>query len=182
MTSDAKLRVAIARDAIALIKSDRATAVRGSFVRVGPDAVVATAQKSIKATVEHAIENEDCKVCALGSLFVAAVLKVKKVGEEEAQDVLNNNYDEVRTETLFRSLKEIFPIETLEKIEIAFEKGGGWFQDRGYGGVEHHFSKECFNAYANSYSDIYSTRERLVAIMQNIVENEGEFVVPKGAP
>ena len=175
-----QMRVAIAKDVIAQINSKKLIPETGVWIY---DPKLGSIDDHIDNLIDKAMEDEKndtcrfepfnardftkkvnkCKVCALGSIFVSAVNlydDVELKDGEEAASVF---------ETLDLSpLSKYFSPTSLAFIECCFEgeDSAHWCDIDG---------KESAIAIAYHRSFRLS-KERLIAIMKNIVRNKGEFI------
>lgn len=90
-----------------------------------------------------------CKVCALGALWAS---KVKHINEATVGE-LDADYPA----KIQKDLQVIFGYEQVELIEKYFE---GWLEAKYY------------------YRQFTNAKDRMIAIMQNIIRNKGTFVEP----
>ena len=170
------LRVQIALDAIKLLRAKKLKAEFGSFVWLAGERENTTAPSDLKDIVSSSSKGKACHVCALGAAFVATIMK------EENSCSVSEYFGEysraVDTDKMFKKLLEVFPLSTIEKMEIAFEGGEGWYQDV-EGEIPEAVSDDCFDVYADLYKHIEDDEDRLIAIMQNVADHEGDLVVPE---
>lgn len=173
--TDTEKRIAIAKDVLAQLAIGRLEAnhsyltsdVVERFIRdaVSPD-------DDLKRAV---VAEKNCQACALGSLFVSAAglspkpLTVEDNWSKEPED----RWGEVSPTTMTDYLSDVFTVAQLWLIEDAYEtmnmygyedEGGGEYNDAEAVQAAIHFGK--------GFED---DRWRLMAIMENIVKNDGEF-------
>lgn len=101
-----------------------------------------------------------CTVCARGAVMIAKARLFDRV--PTAGIVLDGclNVDSVDTT---RALDDVFHRDQLQRMEHAYEH---WYRsDIGYG---------CA-VFGLQFND---PKDRLIAIMQNVIDNDGDFVVP----
>ena len=168
----AEIRIAIAEDVIAQIKSNKYKPTQGSWVEVASgepyeDWLYYNAQ-DCKVDVRDYTKNiKKCHVCALGSLFVSAVNKYNNV---------YGTYDSLSFEQVFHTiaigkktspLLRYFSISQLQLIEFTFENGMGYNYNLGDEVVERK-ALEFYKQYPNM-------KDLLLAIMKNIIKNKGTF-------
>jgi|688.fasta_scaffold162733_3 hypothetical protein len=167
----AEMRVAIAKDVIAQIKAKKYNPMQGCWVEQedGQDYDDWLFDNAENCTVDVQVYTKNikkCNVCALGSLFVSAVNKYNNV---------YGTFDTVSTLEVFdfketnnnSPLLRYFTINQIKLIEHTFEGGMGavCFDDN---------SRMINKSYA--FHDKYpDSKDRLLAIMKNIVENNGTF-------
>jgi hypothetical protein len=171
MKKKAEMRVAIAKDVIAQIKAKKYNPTQGSWVDGvdGPDYVDWLFENATTCEVDVQVYTKSikkCNVCALGSLFVSAVNKYNNVYGTYKTVSLPSIFD--FRETNNRSpLLRYFTIKQIRLIEYTFEGGMGavCFDD------DHPMVNKAY-AFYSRYPD---SKDRLLAIMKNIVENKGTF-------
>lgn len=151
--------VALARDVIAQVQADRLNAEAGTWVEVAGASCgqILEEERAIMAGAR-------CTVCALGALVVSAARHADQLAAFFPAG-LGGERD------VFGYLRHWLPNEMLEQVEVAFEQGCG--------------AVECWSAYpeirpefaaAVSFGSRFEDDDhRLVAIMQNIIDNGGEF-------
>jgi len=100
-------------------------------------------------------KNYKCQACALGSMFVGLTTRVKDVSVKDANGGIRADITD--------GLSNYFDNEQLDLIEDAFETGYGCVAD------DDCSTQQKFGA------QFKTEDERLVAIMQNIINNNGEF-------
>ncbi len=145
---ESEQRVVIAKDVIAQLHEGRYFAEMGNWVE--PDEDVEYSKEAL--TDEY---TPVCKVCGLGALFLSAVRFGNGFRARPGSMLLVTQIESV--------LIDIFNHDQISLIEQAFEQGRGQ-----YSGDEGaiHFGQQY------DYDE-----ERLLAIMNNIVRNDGEFIV-----
>lgn len=150
----AEKRVAIAKDVIKQIRAGklRAKAANGYICPTTPAASVCLVAFSgsdlplTKGDVD-ALQGS-CEVCALGSMVLSRIRKFNSVvGDQLTPD------GDVYEENAYGCLGDIFTSNQLEAIEAVFE---------GYD-------------YTEWREEHYNDNDLLLAIMQNIVDNNGKF-------
>jgi len=164
--SKARKRVAIARDVISQLQSKRLIPKPSHWVTVHswlterPAAGVDLREELIKSS--------GCTVCAMGAIFVSAVMREPDV--KVSDDIMVGKRSEVANHGQIRSkLIKYFTDNQLKLIELAFERGRGWNfvdNDRDQDAVR----------FGEQFPD---ERVRMAAIMSNIVDNNGTFNPPK---
>lgn len=146
MTPERK-RITIAKDTIAALKTKKIIAETGEYLG-----------SSYRLNGDKLPNNYRCSACALGSMFVGLTTRVKDLSVKKPEAVLS---------ALHIELKPYFSRIQLYAIEAAFE----------YRRIMHTYIigsalATCCHLFGSSYPD---DDERLVAIMQNIIDNNGEF-------
>ncbi len=176
-------RVLIAKDVLADIKAQKLIAKRGSWIDTKEDwygQLRSDTESTFSRYVEEHEKNIElrdklaqmpsCTVCALGACFVSAVKRVDKlklgalVGETDEDGRLYNvlGTAEGGWGAISKYLGKFFTKKQLELIETAFERGGG----HTHAGWK---AEDFWWQYDND-------QDRMVAIMKNIIKNNGTFV------
>jgi hypothetical protein len=165
-----EMRVAIAKDVIAQIKAKKYNPTQGTWVddeNQSYEQWLYDNARDCKVDVRDYTNNiKKCNVCALGSLFVSAVNKYNNVygtyWSLSSGEVFNTN--ETRN---YNPLLRYFTIKQIRLIEYTFEGGMGavCFDD------DHPMVNKAY-AFYSRYPD---SKDRLLAIMKNIVKNNGTF-------
>lgn len=174
-------RVRITSDAIAQIKAEKLIPAHYEYCTVFSNANYdAQLNEAIKAN------NAKCKVCALGSLLIADVIKNNHLTIDEASDY---GFDEINSR-----LANIFDTKTLMILEYLFEYGNAGAlhnliaQEIGsYSDIkdEYYFADATFTNKEIALYNYYSgklpknSKDRLLVLLQNIVRNDGEFIIPR---
>lgn len=169
----AEKRVLIAQDVIAQIKAKTLIPSSGTWVRL-ENADFLLDSDSLRAVTLN--KDTTCKCCALGGLFLSCTLFNNKV---TVGDVTEGDYgyldDVIRNgEKFSNGLNTIFSENQLKLIENAFEQGGGAF-DPAYENFSDKYNALTSEAirFGKRFS---SDKNRLIAIMNNIIKNNGTFV------
>lgn len=170
--SPEKQRVRIAKDVIAQLELKKIKATEGTYfeafgVSLDPDKGTES-QRALQ--VDNVVKSaKQCQVCALGALFTAQVLIKDKLTVEGADGWLDTweNTVGVPGDGARAYLEAHFSMDQLDLIESAFEK---WTdEDRfGYG-----YNKLKAGKFGEKYR---YPRARMIAIMNNIIDNNGTFV------
>lgn len=175
LSGKAQARVAIAKD---VLKHLRSLKVGTGYYFNGPifkgGAKGDDTQKHLKKLVK-------CEVCALGACLISHVRLFDEVPLTKVADFgrYDEYYDkeagkgsfEFKSDRPVHILKKYFSRHQLNMIEAAFE------QNNPFGGDLEELSK------AIEFTEgIYEPKDRLKAIMKNIVENDGTFVPTPGVP
>ncbi len=150
--SKAEKRVQLAKDVIKQIGAKKFIPTRGAYLENSNSDLNSDifSEKDYGKQVNELLKNKKCKVCALGSAFVAGVLRANDmvcdttyVAEGTMRDYLHKYFG--------------FNISELFDIECAFE---GFLAD---GEIQ------------NFYVNYPNKKENLLAIMKNIIKNKGKF-------
>jgi hypothetical protein len=108
---------------------------------------------------------KDCEVCALGACFLSIVGITDKF-EINRNNV--NSYNEIEFERIEKHLKKVFTSREMALIETAFE--GVVIRDEYI--LENDQAVRRAKDFACQYAD---NKDRLRAIMKNIIKNNGKF-------
>jgi hypothetical protein len=175
MTATQK-RIAIAKDVLKSLKNGKLVANTGSYCEWDMNS------EKMNTLEEGSVELQDlmvggviesCHVCAIGSIFTSKVM----LGDDFRVGIEKEYYSGSRLrvediscsdDKMITALKGIFTESQLRLMEFAFE---------GNDICNNHLSKpEKFKERLRDfYHNYYSSHERLVAIMKNIIKNEGVF-------
>ena len=197
--SPTQKRVLIAKDVIAQIKAKKIKPESGSFVMVEKvkGFISSSEAESRHGSWNYAmsrlsddegsdadvrqlyLENkiQQCSCCALGGMFMSCTLynnnttvdNLSYAGEDISEMLL-----EETSEKLSNGLNKFFSVEQLKLIEQTFEGDNGAVlsgMDDDTGEIVDKFTPRA-EAFYTKYK---KPKDRLVAIMQNIVKNNGTF-------
>lgn len=198
--SPTQKRVLIAKDVIAQIKAKKIKPEQGSFVMVekvqgfmsSTEAEDRTgswnfalhklsATEGSDADVRHLyLENkiQQCSCCALGGMFMSCTLYNNNTTVDNLYDsgdaIGNMLYEESEPGSLPNGLDKFFSVAQLRLIEQTFEGNNGVVNS----GMDDN-TGEIFDKYSPKSEAFYTKykkpKDRLIAIMQNIVVNNGTF-------
>jgi len=165
--------VLVAKDVLAQLKTKRYTANAGSYIKD-------TIKEDFKGSIQKNFNKiKECKVCALG----ACLLSSTKLGNIlTTDDLYLSDYSSVGVSDLDNKnikklLKSIFTPSQMYLIESAFE-GFSYDSDRVAVDI---FKQKCndkIEHVVNSFHRKYDNdKERLIAIMENIISNNGVFKI-----
>jgi hypothetical protein len=152
--------VEIAKDTIQRIKIEQLIPLVGTFINGSVlDIIINSNVKQFKTLINSSLDG--CTVCAKGALFCSYVGRVNnfKIADlSYANSIKDSNHIK---------LLEIFDIEQLDLIEIAFE-GQSYL----------HKCKDelLINKAEMFYYENGNSEERLLAICENIIKNKGVFI------
>jgi hypothetical protein len=164
--SKAEMRVTIAKDALQQLKAEKIIAVSGSYYgtelidELDKMVVKDDDNKKYKVQAQPFLKKRvnPCRVCAKGALFLSAVRKYNKA-----------TLDDVMCEDL-RVADKIFGSRQFDQIEAAFEQ---WETTKNrFGLAADGVDSITACAFGMKYED---ERERLEAILKNIIKNNGTF-------
>jgi hypothetical protein len=177
-------RIAIAKDVIAGLKSRRYTSTPGDYfdVTIKTDKMISEGKYDLKRL--FSVGMKTCKVCAKGALFIAAVEKYDKVMETvDSLDIEGKIVHIGRdNDGVCGLLKDYFDMDQLDLIEFAFEGVGinGRYEERGESpevSPEEERMADAVSSVSKTYIDRFADpKKRMIAIMQNIIDNKGTFV------
>lgn len=118
-----------------------------------------------------------CSCCAVGSLFLGCTLYANKVANGDIDDNWSLGKDILSRKRFTNGFNKLFSPKQLALIELAFE-GRTEFdlddEDLDYTAPELSIEEEMA-AVGGYYNEFKSPKTRLIAIMENIVENNGTF-------
>lgn len=158
-------RVSIAKDVIKQLVANKITAQTGSYFELRSD------ENIVNEDLSFAISKaKSCNVCALGALFSACVLKSNHFKLNSADIFADNKMVDIWRTPVTEYLKPYFSKHQLAMIEIAFEKYAGGINIKIVKNVK--TIKKCTD-FGNQFLD---DEDRMTAIMQNIIDNNGKFV------
>ncbi len=166
----AEKRVLIAKDVLAQIKANTLIPSSGSWVRL--KSYYLDGNTSLREVTLN--KEAECKCCALGGLFLSCTLFNNKVTVADVEYGKYEHLDEtIRGEQKFSNgLNTIFSNAQLKLIENAFEQGGGAFNPYKRGDKPNATERKAIE-FGERYS---SDSKRMIAIMKNIIKNNGTFV------
>lgn len=151
-------RVAIAKDVIYQLEEQMYRATKGHYVTL-PNTPITSINKIEGQLQEHLgkIMGADCCVCAIGAMFLSKVNLYNECKMEELGFAAHDGGTGFFDTQMRQNLEEIFDHEFLNQVESCFE---GW-GDKGY----------------KLYQDNPDNYQRMILIMQNIIENNGELMI-----
>lgn len=157
-------RMAIAEDVIKRLSDGEFSAKRGSF---GDWMHRFDVSDNIRI-IEDMKEGLGCEACALGGMFISCI-------KSESIDATDMNFRANPFFQIKEKLGKIFSEDQLELIECAFESGQGAVSEN-WTAYKEKSKREDFKKARDMFSHRQLSEERLLSIMQNILENDGEFV------
>ncbi len=156
-------RIAVAKDALAMVLNGSVRPKRGVWV-------LTSLRKQNKFAGQQLCDvagQMKCQVCQLGALFLADVsLRNEYTVPKYVEDEYNQG--SLATENNMERLEQYFSKSQIRLIENAFEEGEGFFSWK-------HNVDEDDDAiqFGRKYK---SAKKRMIAILENIIRNEGTFV------
>jgi hypothetical protein len=168
-------RIAIAKDVIAQVKAKKFKASPGTYCKLKLNKrhkFKTEGEVELQLLMEDGAINK-CNVCAIGSIFASKVsignkfkIEVRDVGGwGDSELTIDTDLDD---DDMMPSLRGIYTEKELRLIEYVFEGSdiGGFHDSELYE----------FHKTVQSYKKVYRKAEdRLIAIMENIINNEGIF-------
>lgn len=158
--------VVVAKDVLAAISAGRFRVEQGAYVDTdvpGTSGDGEPLRENLRRAALRAQDyspKDECRVCALGACFIAMIDRGTIVRDDTWFD---NRYD------LYEELQDIFTPEEFDLIEEAFELGGV------HTDIHDTLPARRTRNFGRRRKDPV---QRLEAIMQNIVDNRGEFIPP----
>lgn len=164
---DREKAVEVAKDVIAqLMKPERGyNTTTFSYISVigGCPSRNETQGKDLREFLDQ-FQDKGCQVCALG----AAVLSKARLYDEVPADIVSSDYG-ANNEDTRNALIDIFDMKTLDLIEVAYQLHDTYAYDR-----QDRTQVNAAVAFGKRFS--YNRVERMVAIMENVIANNGEFI------
>lgn len=172
----AQKRVRIAKDVLAQLENGKIVPAAGNyfdFYEILNNLEIEEDSKEQLCDVLNKADN--CEVCALGAIFVSAVKRMDKI-TVDCYSKHNGWGDGERfrkEEILMRIyLRSFFDTSQLRMIENAFEQRHIHNNEK---------YEELFQISVFMYPKNMGPKSRMQAIMRNIIDNKGEFVLDKDA-
>jgi hypothetical protein len=167
----AEQRVMIAKDVIAQVLAKKYKATPGTYV----EASLPRGVKKDASARENIDKIKKCTVCAFGSCIVSTTRYKNRLTMDEMINPLDNKAANTKL------LLTVFTPNQMALIESAFERK---YQVRGYwstvgtynDGLNGEITEKqeyAIQEFGNRYGN---DNDRLIAIMQNIIDNKGKFV------
>ncbi|NDD52339.1 hypothetical protein EBZ39_00405 [bacterium] len=172
----AEKRVLIAKDVLAQVAAGRFKPTEGSWANPRTASgreihIWDTDKYDPDASVREMFLGEQiakCDCCALGAMFVSCTLYNNKTTLEDFDNETLDFVDNVQDASFSNGFAKFFSPAQLRLIEIAFEGGCGGFCTT---------SDDDQDLQARDWYDRYpNPKKRLVALMKNIIKNDGKFV------
>ncbi len=177
------VRVMIAKDALAFLEQNKFKAESGSYL---PDAgdwsflqyATDSSEEEVKIHIENWMKSNLCRVCALGALWISAILRFNHLTTAKSRKLLEDGVEIRRF--IISYLVDFFDREQLDLIETAFE-------GQIYSWINFFADEESLEAAANFVRHIQQSRTSisdyikfeytiLKRILENIITNNGTFV------
>jgi hypothetical protein len=164
-------RVAVAKDVIKQINAQFLIAKKGVYLQAGIKAEeIDPSVKLDKFFDELKTKGQPCTVCGIGACFVSLVNLGNSVNAKSSfSDISCNDISGINDDFMRPKLRKVFTPRQLTLIECAFERESHFGDD--YADVPYKTKDE-----ACDFGYLYpNASDRLIAIMQNIIDNEGFF-------
>lgn len=163
--SKSQRKVEIAKDVIANIHAKQLHIGMGSYVYADKIDVedLEVLKKYLPSQQVAQIMKPNCTVCARGSMMICKIAKFNDY------DLKNINLDEVDGSHTTEALKDAFTEEELFCIECCFEL---WDE---YNQCYHPCGSIIPDDVIDTWAKIKDPTDRLLAIMQNIIDHKGVF-------
>lgn len=165
-------RILIARDVISRLDSCQYIPYEGMWVSIEDDYAIAGSESLQKCIIKG---KKKCYCCGVGSVFLSTVVFKNKITFGQLNSgVFDFGEIDLGQQKDLMGVMRIFGRKRLYMIEAAFECGYGYVNDTS-------------GKLANLYGDVIkravkfglrftNEKKRLTAIMQNIIDNGGEFI------
>lgn len=173
-------RVAIAKDVLAALKAQQLYACTGTWAKIDDSSPVVLEDLKLGTELQDIFKQADvsCEACALGACFVSAVklgnnCKLTSEARENGQFNFYLPSDQGGDRTgMSATLSRYFDEKQLSLIECAFEMGTGAL---GKPYLRFPDNSDIVDRAEDFGMNFDSDRERMEAIMTNIINNNGEF-------
>lgn len=165
-------RILIAKDVLKKIENNEILFARGRYWD-------SSLEDYLLDTYEDRVDRiniKSCRVCALSGMLLSHIDKFNKcevvdlIGND-ANYVRSDNIIYVRSDNIIKVLSRNFTLKQLYLIECVFELGGG--------GFSYNLPNKLILASQNYGKQYAEDKNRVLAIMRNIIRNKGEFIIPK---
>lgn len=173
-------RMCIARDVLGQLATKKIIAELRTFVE---DALLrdkalfkGTGLRSSDQVRDLLSTVKSCNACALGSMFACLVDRADQLTPGDIGRAFKGDRVEMRSEyleTIFKYMERYFSRRQIGLIEMAFERGGGYFSGRLWDPEEY--------AACTMFEASTPPRRRLEVIMKNVIKNDGDFIVVNAA-
>lgn len=155
--TDSEKRVTLAKDVISQLKKNKLNACSGTYLMIINLDNVEDNEQLNKVLKKQGT----CEVCAKGALFISHIMRNNHFTVGDYYSCRKNDNEKIK-----ERLDSLFSLSQLELIEKAFE---GESHDN-------ELKDSTLIDLANEFHYYYEDdEERLIAIMNNIIENKGTF-------
>ena len=164
LLSLAEKRIAICKDVIARIESQKIIPYSGQFWR-GRDSILDSMKE--KLSPQEYFNKNSCQVCAKGAIFCSWIGNFNKLGWGQADCVSEciEVLDEKKEPRYPKEILKVFGREFLDNLEAAFEGDA----------YDWHYDREETLRYAVGFEGI----NKLGELMHNIIMNNGKLIIPE---
>lgn len=162
----AEKRAMIAQDVIDQLNAGKYTAEGGTWAFIDTGSKELAAEQQVCDLI--ADKNTECTCCALGALMLSEISINDKLTVEAADEEFWNNSLAIGIREEGDRLRDYFSDDQIRLIEIAFELGCGEFSPQGDSEGD-----EAAVMFGEQYEE---ESDRLLAIMNNIIKNNGTFI------
>jgi len=154
--SDAEKRVMVAEDVISRLRLGQFEAEAGAQI-FSADGEVEFGHDSVKEFFTKR-KTTTCNACQKGAILMSYVCRVNEF------NFIDLEMGAILSSTQEKKLKEIFPMDQMNLMETAFE------------GAAYSITEQKKDQRAKNFFERYPAHnKRMIAICENIIENEGEF-------
>ncbi len=177
-------RVAIAKDVLKWINTEKMSVQQSGYLHSLGDALFDSTDVDNNSDLRDKLQGKECRVCALGAVFLTTVDRFNKVGcadivstgnRSDPWGVRYRHFSSLDRDMLTGYLNKYFTPVQLCMIESAFECDTFLEDD-----VEDNPAAVAkitkADAYGNALAEEgHSSQSRLRKIMENIIKNKGTF-------
>lgn len=156
-------RVVLAKDILKYIKVKVITPNAGYYIDISK-----TKTPSDKQVQENFHKVKNCVVCEMGALLLAIVKYRNQATFSDLNNIRVNCHD-----PMWDKLKGIFSAQQMYEMECCFEGTSGWASARvgiRFGAIN--YDKRIYSLYLKKFP---TDKTRMIAIMKNIIRNNGVF-------
>lgn len=146
-------RIVIAKDVLDMLRMEQIYAEKGDYFYT-------TSINARDREINEIVGKSECYACAIGGLFVAEVMYTDKAKVKDATSSF-----------MKERLSSYFEESQLRLIEAAFEGYSEFATEKNRTNVE--YSRAVNYRWAHK---IYTSKDAMISIMENIIENKGDFV------
>lgn len=167
-----KQRVEIAKDVLEQLDAKYLIAKPGNYVDYRLTLNSHDDEQEIKEALD---KRKSCTACGIGSLFVCTVKKFNKI---KFGDLSYGTGSSISQDDIHSYMGKYFTSFELYKIEAAFERTGSLHEFM-WNTPKYRALEKAANYFNNFNGEKLKPNERLKAIMNNIIKNNGVFRVTK---
>jgi hypothetical protein len=167
-------RVLLAKDVIAQINAGKVIPAQSTWISSSNGRQLVAGGGSVQRAIISG-EIPKCECCALGGLMLSAIKYCNNVNAEEGEYFIgftthvtpnSQQVDDAATRLLY----DVFDPRTVQATEAVYEMGIGQFTNISY---------MCLDDGYPENLRMLKSEDRMIAIMENIIENKGIFSVQK---